>query len=84
MIDDTKLGPDAHHLLTANDVGAVNIVRLNIYPDGGIARLRLFGDVQRDWSGQGNASAELSALRSGGCILGYNDAHYGDVNALIS
>ena len=27
---------------------------------------------------------ELSALRSGGSILGYNDAHYGDVNALLS
>ena len=84
VIGDTKLGPDAHHLLTAHDVGPVNIVRLNIYPDGGIARLRLFGDVQRDWSGHGDAPAELSALRSGGCILGYNDAHYGDVNALIS
>jgi allantoicase len=84
VIDETKLGSDAHHLLSANDVGPVNIVRLNIYPDGGIARLRLFGDVQRDWSDQGEASAELSALRAGGCILGYNDAHYGDVNALIS
>jgi allantoicase len=84
VIGDTKLGPDAHHLLTAHDVGPVNIVRLNIYPDGGIARLRLFGDVQRDWSDHGDAPAELSALRSGGCILGYNDAHYGDVNALIS
>lgn len=84
VIGDTRLGPDAHHLLTAHDVGPVNIVRLNIYPDGGIARLRLFGDVQRDWSDHGDAPAELSALRSGGCILGYNDAHYGDVNALIS
>ena len=84
VIGDTKLGPDAHHLLTAHDVGPVNIVRLNIYPDGGIARLRLFGDVQRNWSDHGDVPAELSALRSGGCILGYNDAHYGDVNALIS
>ncbi|ADE39618.1 allantoicase [Candidatus Puniceispirillum marinum] len=84
VIGETKLGPDAHHLLTAHDVGPVNIVRLNIYPDGGIARLRLFGDVQRDWSGLGDTPVELSALRSGGCILGYNDAHYGDVNALIS
>ena len=84
VIDETQLGPDAHHLLSARDVGPVNIVRLNIYPDGGIARLRLFGDVQRDWSGQGDAPVELSALRAGGCILGYNDAHYGDVNALIS
>ena len=30
------------------------LVRLNIYPDGGVARLRLFGDVQRDWENQKN------------------------------
>ncbi len=84
VIAETKLGPDAHHILPAQDVGVVNMVRLNIYPDGGIARLRLFGDVQRDWSGQADSITELSALRAGGCILGYNDAHYGDVNALLS
>ena len=60
------------------------MVRLNIFPDGGVARLRLFGDVQRDWGNQKNDIVELSALRSGGSILGYNDAHYGDVNALLS
>ena len=59
-------------------------MRLNIFPDGGVARLRLFGDVQRDWANQKNDIVELSALRSGGSILGYNDAHYGDVNALLS
>jgi allantoicase len=28
-----------------NDVGPVNAVRLNIFPDGGVSRLRLFGKV---------------------------------------
>lgn len=37
------LGPDAEHALAALDIGPVTHVRLNIYPDGGISRLRLFG-----------------------------------------
>ena len=84
LIEHVNLGPDAHHLLESKYLGKVNLVRLNIFPDGGVARLRLFGDVQRDWANQKNDTLELSALRSGGSILGYNDAHYGDVNALLS
>jgi len=37
------LGPDAEHILTVIDPAPVTHVRLNIYPDGGISRLRLFG-----------------------------------------
>ena len=84
LIEHVNLGPDAHHLLESKYLSKVNLVRLNIFPDGGVARLRLFGDVQRDWGNQKNDIVELSALRSGGSILGYNDAHYGDVNALLS
>lgn len=25
-------------------------IRLNMFPDGGIARLRVYGEVSRDWS----------------------------------
>ena len=84
LVAETKLGPDAHHMHEAEDIGPVNMIRLNIYPDGGIARLRLFGEVVRDWSAYADTITEISALRAGGCILGYNDAHYGDVNALLS
>ena len=84
LIEKVNLGPDASHILESKYLSAVNLVRLNIFPDGGVARLRLFGDVQRDWANQKNDIVELSALRSGGSVLGYNDAHYGDVNALLS
>ena len=84
LIEKVNLGPDTHHILESKYLSTVNLVRLNIFPDGGVARLRLFGDVQRDWANQKNDIVELSALRSGGSVLGYNDAHYGDVNALLS
>ncbi len=58
-------------------------VRLNIYPDGGVARLRLFGDLI-PFSQNLSKDIELSALKNGGKIIGYNNAHYGNVNALLS
>ena len=63
----------------------INYVRLQIFPDGGVARLRLFGEVKYDWSKFNNDELiELSSLNLGGSIIAYNNAHYGDVSALLS
>ena len=63
----------------------INYVRLQIFPDGGVARLRLFGEVKYDWSKfNNNELIELSSLNLGGSIITYNNAHYGDVSALLS
>ena len=63
----------------------VNYVRLQIFPDGGIARLRLFGKVNYDWSKLNSSELiELSSLNLGGSIITFNNAHYGDVSALLS
>jgi allantoicase len=49
LLPRTKLNANHHHLFEAelNAVGAATHVRLNIYPDGGVARLRLFGRPER-------------------------------------
>lgn len=39
----TALGPDAEHALTLDRAGPVTHVRLDIFPDGGVSRLRLLG-----------------------------------------
>ena len=43
LVPRMKLQPHARHRFPANSVTAATHVRLNIYPDGGVARLRLFG-----------------------------------------
>jgi allantoicase len=45
ILPPTPLGPDAHHIFERElqRTGPFTHVRLNIYPDGGIARLRLYG-----------------------------------------
>lgn len=43
-----KLGPDAEHRFTGElaELGPVSHVRLDIFPDGGISRLRVFGRAE--------------------------------------
>ncbi|KAG0727467.1 Allantoicase [Chionoecetes opilio] len=60
-------------------------LRLNIYPDGGIARLRVFGRALSDVNKVSpNEAMDLVSLRQGGVCLGYSDAHYGHPRNLIS
>ncbi|MGI9306601.1 MAG: allantoicase [Gammaproteobacteria bacterium] len=85
LIEKTELRGDSQNLFETRQTGAVNWVRLRIYPDGGIARLRLYGKVRPNWDNFARGEIiELSSLQNGGRIVAYNDAHYGNVHALIS
>ena len=58
----------------------VTHVRLHIYPDGGVARLRVWGRVLPDWSKVGaDEAVDLLAVANGGRGIIANDEHYGAV-----
>ncbi|CAK6978581.1 allantoicase [Scomber scombrus] len=73
-----------HNYFQVNFNRRVTHLRLNMYPDGGIARLRVFGIGQRDWSSVStNQDIDLLALTNGGVCLGYSDAHFGHPRNMI-
>jgi len=79
------LAPDACNFAGISSAGPWNWLRLDILPDGGVARLRVYGRPHLDWSEmQADGVHELSALKNGGRVVAYNDAHYGDVWAVLS
>ncbi len=76
------LGPNAHHFhgITVHDHWTH--VRLNIYPDGGIARLRIYGIVQPP-EDKFKEELDLLALENGGRAIAASDEHYGNPWALL-
>ncbi|XP_055585614.1 allantoicase-like [Uranotaenia lowii] len=54
-------------------------LRINIYPDGGIARLRVFGEVQPnlDILSASSFPVDLLGMLNGSQCLGFSNAHYG-------
>ncbi|XP_043963075.1 allantoicase [Gambusia affinis] len=73
-----------HNYFRVGTNSRVTHLRLNMYPDGGIARLRVFGIGQRDWSSvPTNQDVDLVALTNGGVCLGYSDAHFGHPRNMI-
>ena len=45
LLPRTRLQPDTRHRFRLGATGEITAVRLDIYPDGGMARLRLWGDL---------------------------------------
>ena len=60
-------------------------VRLHIHPDGGVARLRVWGRVDPDWTKVGaDQTLDLLAMAWGGRGIIANDEHYGAVGNLTA
>jgi allantoicase len=76
------LGPSAHHFHEITVDGRWTHVRLNIYPDGGIARLRIYGIVQPP-EDIFKKELDLLALENGGRAITASDEHYGNPWALL-
>lgn len=64
---------------------AVTHVRLSIFPDGGVARLRVHGEVVPDWHLAGGLDHELdlAAVENGGEVLTCSDMFFGPKHNLI-
>ncbi|EME81471.1 uncharacterized protein MYCFIDRAFT_140727 [Pseudocercospora fijiensis CIRAD86] len=58
-------------------------VRLLMYPDGGIARFRLFGDVVPVLPQDVNAIFDLAATVNGGVAVSCSDQHFGTKDNLL-
>ena len=62
----------------------VTHLRLNIYPDGGIARLRVHGEVVPDVRVfNPGRDVDLAAMANGGFVIACSDMHYGHRQNLI-
>ena len=67
------------------DEEPVTHVRLHIFPDGGVARLRVWGRVAKDWSTVADDERiDLVAMENGGRGIIANDEHYGCIENLTA
>ena len=76
---------DARNDFAVADGGKrVTHLRLNIFPDGGVARLRVHGDVvPDDRIFADRREVDLAAMENGGFVVSCSDMHYGHRQNLI-
>lgn len=83
LLDNSVLGPSQHHVFAAKSQQLFSHVRLNIFPDGGVARFKAYGTVEVQLQDV-EQTIDLLALENGGRVIAYSDAHFGHPRNLIN
>jgi allantoicase len=85
IVPKTPLRGDGDNFIAVTDARPWTHVRLNIIPDGGVARLRVYGDVAVDWTRvRGKRRAvDLASITNGGLVIGASDMHFGAKDNMI-
>ncbi len=85
LVERRPLGGNSHHLIGVDSQSPISHLRLNIFPDGGVARLRVFGVITPDWHQVPPGEAiDLAAMVHGGRPIACNDEHFGSLANLIA
>jgi allantoicase len=85
LVPRTKLRGNSRNLLAVHDARRFTHLRLHIHPDGGVARLKVHGEVPPDPARlkRLGGSVDLAAAEHGGVVVACNDAFFGPKDNLI-
>jgi len=84
ILTKSPLNPGEQHFFEINNGGKWTHVRLNIYPDGGVARCRVYGEVQKNWNLiKDNELVDLAAAFNGGIAVLCNDMFFSHMQNLL-
>jgi allantoicase len=84
LLTRTALKGDSHNLIAVGDAPMATHLRLRIFPDGGVARLRVYGDAVVDWNRlRRRGDVDLAAAAHGGLVVSCSDMFYGSRHNLI-
>lgn len=84
LLPRTRLEGNSHNLLAIDGAPAVTHLRLRIYPDGGVARLRAYGEAVADWDRlRRRGEVDLAAAEHGALVVACSDMFFGSRHNLI-
>lgn len=78
LLPESPLAGDSQNIFPIELAGRFTHLRLNIFPDGGVARLRVHGEVAPRASRGSRAEFDLAAVANGGSIVASSDQFFGE------
>jgi allantoicase len=81
ILPESPLKGDCENLFSLDTSHRVTHLRFKIYPDGGVARLRVYGEVAAALSY--SAELDLAAVENGGLVVASSDMFFGSRQNLI-
>ena len=84
IIGKKKTKPNSHHLFKTSTKSVFTHIKLNIFPDGGVARLRLYGNISGENNNFRNKSTNLASLLNGASVIACNNEHFGKAENILA
>jgi allantoicase len=82
-LPETPLKGDSRNLFAVQSTARFTHLRLKIYPDGGVARLRVYGEALPGLELLSRTEINLVAVENGGNVVAFSDQHYGAPRNLL-
>jgi len=84
IIKKNKIKPNTNNVIKSISKNTFTHVRLNIYPDGGVARIKLFGFLDLSFNKPSNNKLiDLASILNGSFIVACSDEHFGNANNIL-
>lgn len=84
ILPKSPLDPGSQNFYEIKDHSIYTHLRLNIYPDGGVARLKVYGEVYKDWNKvKKDEVIDLAAASNGAKSVLCNDMFFSHMDNLI-
>jgi allantoicase len=85
ILPQSRLEGDSENPFAVTSEERFTHLRFKIYPDGGVARLRVYGEVLPDWDAINRAGGlvDLAAVENGGLVVATSDEFFGHRHNLI-
>ena len=85
VLPKSELKGDSENFFNVENPCAFTHLRFHTYPDGGVARLRVYGEVVPEWHREGGLQNELdlAAIEHAGQVLTCSDMFFGPKHNLI-
>ena len=79
-----KIFSNKKHYYKSNSKKTFNFIRFNIFPDGGVARLKLYGNIDLSNEKLPKNKFDLASVLNGSKIIACSDEHFGRAENLLS
>ncbi len=85
ILPKSALRGDSENRFTIDSCGRATHLRFKIFPDGGVARLRAYGEVTPDWDRirHEGTDIDLAAVENGGLVVACSDMFFSSRHNLI-
>ena len=84
LVSKKKTKANSSHIFKTSSKSIVTHIRLNIFPDGGVARLRLYGSISRENHNFGEKTINLASLLDGASVIACNNEHFGKAENILA